>query len=200
MRIFLHLPMPECDISFSKLLGFETFPIFWMVSDSVSKKFGIEKSIRFGIVKNLVLKKVSDSVSEIFGIEKSIGFVMEKNYQKNLGFVGLNHGFLKFGIGIGIGFETFPVFWLVSDSVSKKFGIEKSIGFGIGKIWYRKKYRIRYRKKLVSKKVSDSVSERIWYRKKYRNRYRKYLVSEKRFGFGFVQILGIVTHWFVCFK
>ena len=56
---------------------------------------------------------------------------------------------------------------MVSDSVSKKFGIEKSIGFGIENIWYRKKYRIRYRKNLV---------------------------SEKSFGFGFVQILGIVTH------
>ena len=133
------------------------------VSDSVSEKFGIEKSIGFGIGKNLVSKKVSDSVSEIFGIEKSIGFVIEKNYQKNLCFVCLKHGFLKFGIGIGIGFETFPVFWLVSDSVSKKFGIEKSIGFGIGR-------------NLVSKKVSDSVSEKIWYRKKYRIRYRKYLV------------------------
>ena len=31
-------------------------------------------------------------------------------------------------------------FWVVLDSVSKKFGIEKSIGFGIVKIWYRKKY------------------------------------------------------------
>ena len=39
----------ECDISVSKLLGFKTFPIFWMESDSVSKKFGIEKSIGFGI-------------------------------------------------------------------------------------------------------------------------------------------------------
>ena len=50
---------------------------------------------------------------------------------------------------------------MVSDSVSKKFGIEKSIGFGIENIRYRKKYRIRYRKNLVSKKVSDSVSEKI---------------------------------------
>ena len=56
---------------------------------------------------------------------------------------------------------------MVSDSVSKKFGIEKSIGFGIENIWYRKKYRIRYRKNLV---------------------------SEESFGLGFVQILGIVTH------
>ena len=41
-----------------------------MVSDLVSEKFGIEKSMGFGIGKNLVLKKVSDSVSEIFGIGK----------------------------------------------------------------------------------------------------------------------------------
>ena len=37
----------------------------------------------------------------------------------------------------------------VSDSVSKKIGIGKSIGFGIEKNWYRKK-------------VSDSVSFRFW--------------------------------------
>ena len=61
-----------------------------------------------------------------------------------------------------LGFETFPFFrWFriryrknlvskkVSDSVLKIFGIGKSIGFGIGKIWYRKK-------------VSDSVSFRFW--------------------------------------
>ena len=41
----------ECDISVSKLLGFKTFPIFKMVLDWVSKKFGIEKSIGFGIEK-----------------------------------------------------------------------------------------------------------------------------------------------------
>ena len=46
----------------------------------------------------------------------------------------------------------------VSDSVSKIFGIEKSIGFGFVFFWYRKKYRIRFRNFLVSKKVSDSVS------------------------------------------
>ena len=36
----------ECDISVSKLLGFETFPFFFMVS--VSKNFGIDKSIGIG--------------------------------------------------------------------------------------------------------------------------------------------------------
>jgi hypothetical protein len=103
--------------------------MFWMVSDSVSKKFGIEKSIGFGIENNLVSKKVSDSVLEIFGIEKSIGFGIEKKLA------------LK----------------KVSDSVSKKFGIEKSIGFGIGNIWYRKKSRIRYRKKIITKFLDLSI-------------------------------------------
>ena len=56
---------------------------------------------------------------------------------------------------------------MVSDSVSKKIGIKKSIGFGIDKIWYRKK-------------VPDSVS-------------KKFGIG-KSFGFGIVQILGIVTH------
>ena len=68
---------------------------------------------------------------------------------------------------------------MVSVSVSENFGIEKSIGIGFGKIWYRKKYRYRFRKFLVSKKVSVSVSEnfgieksigfgieKFWYRKK----------------------------------
>ena len=48
---FTHI-FSECDVSVSKLLGFETFPFFWVVSDSVSEKFGIEKSIGFGIEKN----------------------------------------------------------------------------------------------------------------------------------------------------
>ena len=43
----------------------------------------------------------------------------------------------------------------------EKFGIEKSIGFGIRNKMVLKKYWIRYRKYLVS----DSVSENIWYRK-----------------------------------
>ena len=98
-------------------------------------------------------------------------------------FHGIGIGFEKnwYRKSIGIGFENFWYWKKVSVLVSKKFGIEKSIGIGIGKI-------------LVSKKVSVLVSEKNWYRKKYRYRYRKKLVSEKSFGFGFVQILGFVTH------
>ena len=63
-------------------------------------------------------------------------------------------------------------------SVSKLFNFFSGFGFGIEKFWYRKKYRIRYRKNLVSEKVSDSVS-------------LKFGIG-KSFGLGFVQILGIL--------
>ena len=51
-------------------------------------------------------------------------------------------------------------------SVSKLFNFFGGFGFGIEKIWYRKKYRIRYRKKLVSKKSIGFGIGKIWYRKK----------------------------------
>ena len=90
---------------------------------------------------------------------------------------------------------------MVSVSVSKNFGIKKSIGIGFEKIWYQKKYRYRFRKKLVSKKVSVSVSKnfgieksigigfvKFWYRKKYRYRYRKKIGIGKSIGFGIEKI------------
>ena len=77
--------------------GFETFPCFFMVSVSVSKKigiekvsvsvskiFGIEKKFRYWFRKNLVSKKVSVSVSKIFGIDKSIGIGFEKMLLKRI--------------------------------------------------------------------------------------------------------------------
>ena len=56
-------------------------------------------------------------------------------------------------------------------SVSKLFHFFDGIGFGFENFWYRKKYRIRFRFFLVSKKVSDSVS--------------KFFGIEKSIGFGF---------------
>ena len=41
-------------------------------------------------------------------------------------------------------FQNFPFFWMISDSVSKKFGNGKSIEFGIENIWYRKKFWIQF--------------------------------------------------------
>ena len=76
----------------------------------------------------------------------------------------------------------FWVFWLMfrfrNFSVSKLFNFFGGFGFGIENFWYRKKYRIRYRKYLVSEKLSDSVS-------------LKFGIG-KSFGLGFVQILGIL--------
>ena len=46
-------------------------------------------------------------------------------------------------------------------SVSELFNFFGGFGFGIENFWYRKKYRIWYRKNLVSEKVSDSVSEKF---------------------------------------
>ena len=105
--------LSECDISVSKLLGFETIPIVGMVSVSVSvsKIFGLKTKYRYRFRKKLVSKKVSVSVSKNFGIEKSIGI-----------------GFVKFWYRKKYRYR-----------YRKKIGIEKSIGFGIGKIWYRKK-------------------------------------------------------------
>ena len=89
----------ECDISVSKLLGFETFPFFLMLSVSVSKIFGIKKKYRYWFRKNFGIeksinngfgkfwyqKKVLVSVSKHFGIEKSIGIAFEKFwYQKSI--------------------------------------------------------------------------------------------------------------------
>ena len=48
-----------------------------MVSVSVSKKIGVEKSIGIGFEKILVSEKVSVLVSKNFGIEKSIGIGFE---------------------------------------------------------------------------------------------------------------------------
>ena len=78
----------------------------------------------------------------------------------------MKHGFVKFGIGIGIGFETFPIFWMVSDSVSKKCGIEKSTGFGIGKNWFKKKVSDLVSQKFGIEKSIGFGIEKILYRKK----------------------------------
>ena len=84
-------------------------------------------------------------------------------------------------------YREFFIFLVVSEPVSEKFGTgkkyrknlvpEKSIGTGIGKIWYRKK-------------VSEPVSVKFGIGKKSRNRYRENLVPEKSLG------TGIGKNWY----
>ena len=69
------------------------------------------------------------------------------------------------------GIGNFSFFWWYRNRYRKKLVPEKSLGTGIGKIWYRKK-------------VSEPVSEKFSTGKKSRNRYRKNLVPEKSLGTG----------------
>ena len=62
--------------------------------------------------------------------------------------------------------------------VSKLFHFLHGFGFGIEKIWYQKKYQIRYRKNLVSKKFGIEKSFGFG--------------IGKSFGFGFIHILDIL--------
>ena len=57
--------------------------------------------------------------------------------------------------------KLFHLFFMVLVSVSKIFGIGKSIGIGVEKIWYLKKYRYRFQKVFVSQKVSLLASKKI---------------------------------------
>ena len=86
----------------------------------------------------------------LFVIDKSLRFGIKNIIQKSIGF------------GIG-------KYW-----VSKK-----STGFGIGNIWYQKKYRIWYRKIFGIEKVSDSVLDICGIEKSIRFGIGKYLVSKK---------------------
>ena len=63
-------------------------------------------------------------------------------------------------MGTGTGTGNLLFFLLVSEPVSEKFGTKKSPGIGL-------------KKKLVPAKSLGTGIGKIWYRKKYRNRYRK---------------------------
>ena len=69
---------------------------------------------------------------------------------------------------------------MVSVSVSKFFGIEKSIGIGFEKFWYRKKYWFRFRKFLVSEKVSVSVSKNFGIDKSIGIGFEKFGIEKNR--------------------
>ena len=60
----------ECDISVSKLLGFETCPFFLMVSVSVSEIIGIGKSIGIGFEIFWYRKKYRYRFRKKIGIKK----------------------------------------------------------------------------------------------------------------------------------
>ena len=89
----------ECDVSVSKLPGFETFLFFWWFRIRYRKNM-VSKKYRIRNCKNLVSEKVSDSISEKFGIGKSFGF----GFVQILGILG------DVSVSKLLGFETFSIF------------------------------------------------------------------------------------------
>ena len=84
---------------------------------------------------------------------KSILTSIGTNYcHQILGMLKIYNGYRSF---IGTGTGNFSFFLVVSE----KFGTGKSLGTGIGKIWYRKKSQNRYWKNFVPRKVLVSVTE-----------------------------------------
>ena len=63
-------------------------------------------------------------------------------------------------------YREFFLFLVVSKPVSGKFGTGKSLGTGIGKIWYRKKVSEPVSEKFSTEKSTGIGIGNIWYRKK----------------------------------
>ena len=83
------------------------------------------------------------------------------------------------------GTGNFSFFWWYRNRYRNKLVPEKSLGTGIGKIWYRKKVSEPVSEKFGTGKSTGIGIENIWYRKKV-----SVSVSFK--------ILGTVTHCSVC--
>ena len=79
-------------------------------------------------------------------------------------------------------YRDFFLFLVVSEPVSEQIGTGKSLGTGIGQIWYRKKVLEPVSEKFGTEKSTGIGIKNIWYRKK---------VSVSLL----FNILGTVTHW-----
>ena len=131
---------------------YREFSFFLVVSEPVSEKFGTGKKYRYRYRKNLVpeksigtgigkiwyRKKISEPVSEKFGTGTDFR-------RQNLGILKIYNGY-RYRIGTGT--ENFSFFWWYRNRYRKNLVPEKSLGTGIGQIWYRKK-------------VSEPVSEKF---------------------------------------
>ena len=62
-------------------------------------------------------------------------------------------------------------------SVSKLFHLFGGFGFGIEKIWFRKKDRIRYKKLGIEKSIGFGIGKQFWIRFRSHFRYRHTLIT-----------------------
>ena len=152
-----------------------------MVSEPVSEQIGTGKKSRNRYRSNLVpIKSLGTGIGEIW-YRKKVSEPVSEKFDTGTEFRCQNLGILKIYNGyryrIGTGTENFSFLWWYRNRYRKNLVPEKSLGTGIGQIWYRKK-------------VSEPVSGKFGTGKKYRYRYRKYLVPEKSIGIGIVQHFG----------
>ena len=152
-----------------------------VVSEPVSEQIGTGKKSRNRYRSNLVpIKSLGTGIGEIW-YRKKVSEPVSEKFDTGTEFRCQNLGILKIYNGyryrIGTGTENFSFLWWYRNRYRKNLVPEKSLGTGIGQIWYRKK-------------VSEPVSGKFGTGKKYRYRYRKYLVPEKSIGIGIVQHFG----------
>ena len=134
---------PECDVPVLGIVHFFGTGIGtnWYRKKSRNRyrnKFGTGKSLGTGIGKIWYRKKVSEPVSEKF-------YTGTDFRCQNLGILKIYNGY-RYRIGTGT--ENFSFFWWYRNRYRKNLVPEKSLGTGIGQIWYQKK-------------VSEPVSEKF---------------------------------------
>ena len=190
-----HYNIPWLDMKYWYMMHIETrvwrtgtgnsryreFSIFLVVSEPVSEQIGTGKKSRNRYRSNLVpIKSLGTGIGEIW-YRKKVSEPVSEKFDTGTEFRCQNLGILKIYNGyryrIGTGTENFSFLWWYRNRYRKNLVPEKSLGTGIGQIWYRKK-------------VSEPVSGKFGTGKKYRYRYRKYLVPEKSIGIGIVQHFG----------
>merc|ERR1712130_682558 len=77
------------------------------------------------------------------------------------------------------GIGNFAYFWWYRNRYRKKLVPEKSLGTGIGKIWYRKKVTEPVSEKFGTGKSLGTCIGKIWYWKKSRSWNQYYLIQKK---------------------
>ena len=143
-----------------------------MVSEPVSEQIGTGKKSRNRYRSNLVpIKSLGTGIGEIW-YRKKVSEPVSEKFDTGTEFRCQNLGILKIYNGyryrIGTGTENFSFLWWYRNRYRKNLVPEKSLGTGIGQIWYRKKVS-----EPVSEKFGTEKELKIFSTgKKYRYRYR----------------------------
>ena len=141
-----------------------------MVSEPVSEQIGTGKKSRNRYRSNLVpIKSLGTGIGEIW-YRKKVSEPVSEKFDTGTEFRCQNLGILKIYNGyryrIGTGTENFSFLWWYRNRYRKNLVPEKSLGTGIGQIWYRKKVSEPVSEKFGTEKSTGIGIKNIWYRKK----------------------------------